>query len=127
MIYYYYSKERNNFKGDLLMERILNAIETIESGATRKFGFEDDKTKLVFSLTEFLREIFAEEKVEEEKEEFEVIIENGVIVFNEDELTFADIVEMFNEGVNVAEILDECEDETILRIVREEILREMCE
>lgn len=102
------------------MERILNAIETIESGATRKFGFEDDKTKLVFSLTEFLREIFAEEKVEEEKEKFEVIIENGVIVFNEDELTFADIVEMFNEGVNVAEILDECEDETILRIVREE-------
>jgi hypothetical protein len=109
------------------MERILNAIETIESGTARKFGLEDDKTKIVFSLTEFLREIFAEEEIEEDKEEFEVIVENGVIVFNEDELTFADIVEMFNEGVNVAEILDECEDATILRIIREEILREMCE
>ena len=109
------------------MERILNAIETIESGGVRKFGFEDDKTKLVFSLTGFLREIFAEEEIEEDKEEFAVIAENGVIVFNEDNLTFSDIVEMFNEGINVAEILDECEDETILRIVREEILREMCE
>ena len=36
------------------MERILNAIETIESGVARKFGLEDEKTKIVFSLTEFL-------------------------------------------------------------------------
>ena len=110
------------------MERILNAIETIENGVARKFGLEDETTAGVFLLTQALREtIFEGTPIEEEKEEFEVIIENGVIVFNEDKLTFADIVEMFNEGVNVAEILDECEDATILRIVREEILREMCE
>ena len=107
------------------MERILNAIETIESGVARKFGLEDEKTKIVFSLTEFLREVFAEEEVEEETVSFPSHC--GAIVFNEDELTFSDIVEMFNEGVNVAEIIDECEDDTILRIVREEILREMCE
>lgn len=46
------------------MERILNAIETIESGSARKFGLEDEKTKIIFSLTEFLREVFAEEEVE---------------------------------------------------------------
>lgn len=107
------------------MERILNAIETIEANSARMFGLEDDKTKLVFSLTEFLREIFAEEEIEEETIGFPRHC--GAVVYNEDELTFADIVEMFNEGVDVVELLDECEDETILRIIREEILREMCE
>ncbi len=109
------------------MERILNAIETIEANSARMFGLEDDKTKLVFSLTEFLREIFAEEEIEEEEETIGFPRHCGAVVYNEDELTFADIIEMFNEGVNVAEIIDECEDATILRIVREEILREMCE
>ena len=52
------------------MERILSAIETIEANSARMFGLEDDKTKLVFSLTEFLREIFAEEKIEEETIDF---------------------------------------------------------
>ncbi len=69
------------------MERILNAIETIESGTARKFGLEDDKTKLVFSLTEFLREIFAEEE--------EVMVgspttTHGVVCFN-------DLIEMDEE------------------------------
>ena len=107
------------------MERILNAIETIESGVARKFGLEDDRTKLAFSLTEFLREIVTEEENEEEIVDFPRHC--CAVVYNEDELTFTDLIEMSNEGVNVAEILDECEDETILRIVREEILREMCE
>lgn len=107
------------------MERILNAIETIESGVARNFGLENDKTKLVFALTEFLREVLAEEEVEEETVGFPRHC--CAVVYNEDELTFSDIVEMCNEGVDVAALLEECEDATILRIVREEILREMCE
>ena len=107
------------------MERILNAIETIESGVARKFGLEDDRTKLAFSLTEFLRKIFAEEENEEEIIGFPRHC--CAVVYNEDELTFADLVEMSDEGVDVAALLDECEDATILRIVREEILREMGE
>ena len=107
------------------MERILNAIETIESGVARKFGLEDDRTKLAFSLTEFLREIVTEEENEEEIVGFPRHC--YAVVYNEDELTFTDLIEMSNKGVNVAEIIDECEDDTILRIVREEILREMCE
>lgn len=100
------------------MERILNAIETIEANAVRMFGFEDDRTREIFNATGYIRIMFSPQEENEEE---------GAIVFNEDELTFSDLVEMFNEGVNVAEILDECEDETILRIIREEILREMCE
>ena len=68
------------------MERILNAIETIESGTARKFGLEDEKTKIVFSLTEFLREIFAEEEVEVGSP----TTTHGIVCFN-------DLIEMDEE------------------------------
>lgn len=44
------------------MERIMTAIETIEANSARMFGLEDERTRLVFLLTDSLRTVFENEE-----------------------------------------------------------------
>ena len=78
------------------MERIMNAIETIEANAVRMFGFEDGRAKEIFKATEYIRIMFA---LQEENEEENSVEE--VIVFNEDDLTFKKLLEMEENGEDI--------------------------
>ncbi len=44
------------------MERIITAIETIEANSARMFGLEDERTQIVFMLTDSLRTLFENEE-----------------------------------------------------------------
>lgn len=44
------------------MERIITAIETIEANSARMFGLEDERTQVVFMLTDSLRTLFENEE-----------------------------------------------------------------
>lgn len=55
------------------MEKIFTALETIESNTARMFGLEDERTQIVFMLTDSLRTVFVNEEaiVKAETEEKE--------------------------------------------------------
>ena len=44
------------------MEKIITAIETIEANSARMFGLEDERTQVVFMLTDSLRTLFENEE-----------------------------------------------------------------
>lgn len=61
------------------MERIINAIETIEANSARMFGLEDERTQVVFMLTDSLRTLFENE----EAVAGSPATEHGVVCFND--------------------------------------------
>lgn len=73
------------------MERIITAIETIEANSARMFGLEDERTQIVFMLTDSLRTIFENE----EAVAGSPTTEHGVVCFN-------DLLEMDEEEANKA-------------------------
>ena len=73
------------------MERIITAIETIEASSARMFGLEDERTQLVFMLTDNLRTIFENEEAVANVPEasletgYEVTCFNDFLELNEEE------------------------------------------
>lgn len=73
------------------MERIITAIETIEASSARMFGLEDERTQLVFMLTDNLRTIFENEEAVANVPEasletgYEVTCFNDLLELNEEE------------------------------------------
>lgn len=61
------------------MERIITAIETIEANSARMFGLEDERTQVVFMLTDSLRTLFENE----EAVAGSPATEHGVVCFND--------------------------------------------
>lgn len=61
------------------MERIIIAIETIEANSARMFGLEDERTQVVFMLTDSLRTLFENEEAVAGSPE----TEHGVVCFND--------------------------------------------
>jgi hypothetical protein len=61
------------------MERIITAIETIEANSARMFGLEDERTQIVFMLTDSLRTLFENEEAVAGSPE----TEHGVVCFND--------------------------------------------
>lgn len=61
------------------MERIINAIETIEANSARMFGLEDERTQVVFMLTDSLRTLFENEEAVAGSPE----TEHDVVCFND--------------------------------------------
>lgn len=62
------------------MEKIFTALETIESNTARMFGLEDERTQIVFMLTDSLRTVFVNEEAimkaeNEEKENRKLSVE----------------------------------------------------
>lgn len=73
------------------MERIITAIETIEANSARMFGLEDERTQIVFMLTDSLRTIFENEEAVANSPE----TEHGVVCFD-------DLLKMEEEEANKA-------------------------
>ena len=73
------------------MERIITAIETIEASSARMFGLEDERTQLVFMLTDNLRTLFENEEAVANVPEasletgYEVTCFNDLLELNEEE------------------------------------------
>lgn len=61
------------------MERIITAIETIEANSARMFGLEDERTQVVFMLTDSLRTLFENEEAVAGSPE----TEHGIVCFDE--------------------------------------------
>jgi hypothetical protein len=61
------------------MERIITAIETIEANSARMFGLEDERTQVVFMLTDSLRTLFENEEAVADSP----ATEHGVVCFND--------------------------------------------
>ena len=87
------------------MERIITAIETIEANSARMFGLEDERTQVVFMLTDSLRTLFENE----EAVAGSPATEHGVVCFN-------DLLEMDEEEAQkiIADLSTE-ETEAFLR------------
>lgn len=77
------------------MEKIIAAIETIEANSARMFGLEDEKTQLVFMLTDSLRAVFENKEAVENVSEASPATEHGVVCFK-------DLVEMNDEEAKKA-------------------------
>lgn len=87
------------------MERIITAIETIEANSARMFGLEDERTQVVFMLTDSLRTLFENE----EAVAGSPATEHGVVCFN-------DLLEMDEEeATKVIADLSAEETEAFLR------------
>ena len=87
------------------MERIITAIETIEANSARMFGLEDERTQVVFMLTDSLRTLFENE----EAAAGSPATEHGVVCFN-------DLLEMDEaEATKVIADLSPSETEAFLR------------
>lgn len=87
------------------MEKIITAIETIEANSARMFGLEDERTQIVFMLTDNLRTLFENEEAAADSP----ATEHGVVCFN-------DLVEMDEEKANkVIAGLSEKETEAFIR------------
>jgi hypothetical protein len=61
------------------MEKIITAIETIEANSARMFGLEDERTQIVFMLTDSLRTLFENEEAVANS----VATEHGVVCFDD--------------------------------------------
>lgn len=83
------------------MERIITAIETIEANSARMFGLEDERTQVVFMLTDSLRTLFENE----EAAAGSPATEHGVVCFN-------DLLEMDEEEATkvIASLSEEQQD-----------------
>jgi hypothetical protein len=83
------------------MERIITAIETIEANSARMFGLEDERTQVVFMLTDSLRTVFENE----EAVAGSPTTEHGVMCFN-------DLLEMDDEEATrvIANLSEEQKD-----------------
>lgn len=87
------------------MEKIITAIETIEANSARMFGLEDERTQIVFMLTDNLRTLFENE----EAAAGSPATEHDVVCFN-------DLVEMDEEKANkIIAGLSEKETEAFIR------------
>lgn len=73
------------------MEKIFTALETIESNTARMFGLEDERTQIVFMLTDSLRTVFV----------------------NEEAIMKAKIEEKENKKLSVEELAEKSEEEQI--------------
>lgn len=73
------------------MEKIFTALETIESNTARMFGLEDERTQIVFMLTDSLRTVFV----------------------NEEAITEAEVEEKENKKLSVEELAEKSEEEQI--------------
>lgn len=65
------------------MKRIIAAIETIEANSARMFGLEDERTRLVFLLTDSLRTIFENEEAVANMPEASPATEHGIVCFDD--------------------------------------------
>lgn len=75
------------------MEKIFTALETIESNTARMFGLEDERTQIVFMLTDSLRTVFVDEetimKAEiEEKENKKLSVEELAEKSDEEQIEY---------------------------------------
>lgn len=87
------------------MERIITAIETIEANSARMFGLEDERTQVVFMLTDSLRTLFENEEAAADSP----ATEHGVVCFN-------DLLEMDDEeATKVIADLSPAETEAFIR------------
>lgn len=71
------------------MEKIFTALETIESNTARMFGLEDERTQIVFMLTDSLRTVFV----------------------NEETIMKAEIKEKENRKLSIEELAEKSEEE----------------
>lgn len=65
------------------MEKIITAIETIEANSARMFGLEDERTQIVFMLTDSLRTLFENEEAVASVPEASSATEHGVVCFDD--------------------------------------------
>ena len=97
------------------MERIITAIETIEANSARMFGLEDERTQVVFMLTDSLRTLFENE----EAVAGSPATEHGVVCFN-------DLLEMDEEEAQkVIADLSPAETEAFIREGMFKLLEEL--
>lgn len=97
------------------MERIMTAIETIEANSARMFGLEDERTQIVFMLTDSLRTIFENEEAVANAPEASPATEHGIDCLD-------DLLALKNEE-EMNKAIDNLTEEQASAFVREGLCR----